>query len=161
MKLEDAPPPGWYPDPDRFHSLRWWEGTDWSDARRVPPSTTELAYQAREANEASLPTKGSREQYVPPGLRSDRRDADEIVTQVRKVAREEVQRAADLFSQRSTNALRSLQRVIGGYVGTFLRWFRIALFVGALLVIAWFVLQLFVQASLFNWLGDRIDSFTD
>ena len=45
---------------------------------------------------------------------------------------------------------------VGG--STFLRWIRIALFVGAVLVIAWFVLQLFVQTSLLDWIGDRIDS---
>ena len=158
MKLEDAPAPGWYPDPERNHTLRWWEGTDWSDVRRPPPTTTEIEYQLRET---TLPSKRSvDDKVVPRDARLDRRDADELVTQVRDVAREEVQRAADLFTQRSRTAVRSFQRVVTDYVGRLFRWIRIALFVGAVLVIAWFILQLFVQASLLDWLGDRIDNIT-
>jgi hypothetical protein len=32
-----APPPGWYMDPHGSGSQRWWNGTVWSDAVRVPP----------------------------------------------------------------------------------------------------------------------------
>ncbi len=31
------PPPGWYPEP-ATGSLRWWDGTMWTDARHAPPS---------------------------------------------------------------------------------------------------------------------------
>ncbi|NNE11366.1 MAG: DUF2510 domain-containing protein, partial [Ilumatobacter sp.] len=42
MRLEDAPPAGWYPDPEGGSRLRWWEGTDWSDRWRAPPTASEV-----------------------------------------------------------------------------------------------------------------------
>jgi hypothetical protein len=159
MRLEDAPAAGWYPDPERSGNVRWWEGTDWSDAHRLQPTTTKIEYDQREAIQ---PVKSSAQDYVPRGdLGAERLNTDEMVDQVRVAAREEVQRAADVFSDRSRTAVRSLQRVIGDYVGTAVRWIRIALFVGAVVIIAWFVLQLFVQASIFDWVGDRIDNIGD
>jgi Domain of unknown function (DUF4190)/Protein of unknown function (DUF2510) len=29
--------PGWYPDPSRPGSLRWWDGTQWSEHRAAMP----------------------------------------------------------------------------------------------------------------------------
>jgi hypothetical protein len=31
------PEPGWYPDPAMIGGLRWWDGTQWSEHRLVPP----------------------------------------------------------------------------------------------------------------------------
>ncbi|MEV0242358.1 DUF2510 domain-containing protein [Streptomyces sp. NPDC050674] len=31
-----TPPPGWYPDPHAPHLRRWWDGTAWTEHRRVP-----------------------------------------------------------------------------------------------------------------------------
>ncbi|MFC7984921.1 DUF2510 domain-containing protein [Streptomyces sp. NPDC057336] len=31
-----TPPPGWYPDPSAPHQERWWDGTAWTEHRRVP-----------------------------------------------------------------------------------------------------------------------------
>ncbi|MEJ6721879.1 DUF2510 domain-containing protein, partial [Ilumatobacter sp.] len=42
MRIIDAPREGWYPDPDGRQRLRWWDGLDWTDIRRAPPSSAEL-----------------------------------------------------------------------------------------------------------------------
>jgi|HubBroStandDraft_4_1064222.scaffolds.fasta_scaffold52878_2 hypothetical protein len=31
-----APPPGWYPEPG-VGTLRWWDGSRWTEARHYPP----------------------------------------------------------------------------------------------------------------------------
>ena len=51
--------------------------------------------------------------------------------------------------------------VVDEYSGLVIRWLRIALLLGALLVIAWFIFEFIAQATFFDWLGDRIDNFTD
>ncbi len=33
-----TPPPGWYPDPHAPHLERWWDGTAWTEHRRMPAS---------------------------------------------------------------------------------------------------------------------------
>jgi hypothetical protein len=46
--LEPAPPPGWYPDPDRAPGLvRWWNGVGWSDV--ATPAGPGVAVQASAA----------------------------------------------------------------------------------------------------------------
>ena len=48
MRRADAPKPGWFPDPQSRTRLRWWDGDDWSDIRRAPPSDSELTkYEAQ------------------------------------------------------------------------------------------------------------------
>ena len=42
MRRVDAPRAGWYPDPESRTNLRYWDGLDWTDARRAPPSAAEL-----------------------------------------------------------------------------------------------------------------------
>ena len=42
-----------------------------------------------------------------------------------------------------------------------MRWFRVALLLSFIVLLAWFIWSVFAQKSLFDWLGDRIDHITD
>ncbi|HUS41030.1 MAG TPA: DUF2510 domain-containing protein [Ilumatobacteraceae bacterium] len=162
MRRVDAPRAGWYPDPEGRTNLRYWDGLDWSDARRSPPSAAELlSYEQREAFEAA-------HQYVPPaavpddfGYRGGRADNQQIVEDVRRAARTEVDRAADLFSQRARQMQRDIVPLVSAYTNRLVRWIRFAAIVAVVLLVAYFVFQVVAQASLFEWIGDRIDNFTD
>ncbi|MDH3754932.1 MAG: DUF2510 domain-containing protein [Acidimicrobiia bacterium] len=156
MKLEDAPPPGWYPDPLGGGRLRWWEGTDWTDEYRSPPTATERDVAFRAASDVAT---GSAVPRVGD-LQLRERDTEQIVSQVRDATRLEVSRAADLFSRRAQVAIAQSRSVVAEYAAVFLRWIKIAIVVGALLVIAWFIFQFIAQVTLFEWLGDRIDNVT-
>ena len=159
MRLEDAPPAGWYPDPEGGSRLRYWEGTDWSDRFRAPPTSGVVKFQADAAEHArhEFDRVGG---HVPMGGLS-RQDSDEIISQVRMAARAEAERAATLFGQQARSATRDLQPLITQYTSKITRWFRIASVLAILAVAAWLVWQIFVQVSLFEWIGDRIDNFTD
>jgi hypothetical protein len=162
MRREDAPRAGWYPDPENRTMLRYWDGLDWTGARRSPPSAAELlSYEQREAFEAA-------HQYVAPvasvsGAMSGRpgRSDQQIVEDVRRAARSEVDRAADLFSQRARQMQRDITPLISDYTNRLIKWIRFAAIVAVVLLVAYFVFQVVAQASLFEWIGDRIDNFTD
>ena len=163
MRRVDAPRAGWYPDPENLTSLRYWDGLDWTDARRSPPSAAELlTYEQREAFEAA-------HQYVAPSVsaaaaaanRVGRPDNQQIVDDVRRAARLEVDRAAELFSQRARQMQRDFVPLISDYTNRIVKWIRIAAIVAIVLLVAYFVFQVVAQASLFEWIGDRIDNFTD
>jgi hypothetical protein len=156
VKLEDAPPPGWYPDPEGGGRLRWWEGADWTDARRSLPSAAEMQ-NALDARGAEWPPSGP---PLPGAVRQSSSDTEEIVSRVRSAAREEATRAADLLTQRAQTTLQLGRSVIAEYAGVVLRWVKIAVVVAAVAVIAWFVLQFLAQATFLNWTGDRIDNIT-
>jgi hypothetical protein len=98
MRVEDAPRAGWYPDPEGGSRLRWWEGTDWADRWRAPPTAGVVEIQARAAREA-------REQFDDVGGHVNvgslnRQDSEAIINQVRMAARSEAERAAGLFRRR-------------------------------------------------------------
>ena len=42
-----------------------------------------------------------------------------------------------------------------------MRWFRVALMLSFIVLMASFIYTVFVQKSMFDWLGDRIDNLTD
>jgi hypothetical protein len=162
MRRTDAPRPGWYPDPENRTTLRYWDGLDWTDARRSPPSSAELlSFEQREAFAAA-------HQYVPPVAAAARAAADhlhpgnqQIVEDVRLAARSEVDRAAYLLSQRARQVQRDIVPLVTEYTNRMVKWIRFAAIIAIVLLAAYFVFQVLAQASLFDWIGDRIDNFTD
>lgn len=159
MRRADAPPTGWYPDPQGNARLRWWDGEDWADRYRPPPSPSELvAIGMRSRAAADLRTAASATSEHAQELAAlRRRDAEEIALQVRQVARNEIERAADIFSARARAATRQIEPLISQYSNRVLRWLRILLILAVLLVIGWFVFQAVAQVTFFEWVGDRID----
>ena len=162
MKLADAPPAGWYPGPARRHAaalvgrqrldrelpgpsdgLRGGRSSGWDDNRTAPRSA---ASQLPEAVEAAGAV---------------RRDTEAIISEVRKVARSEVERAADIFSARARAAARDIQPLITQYSMKFMRPFKIASVILVIAFVGWVVFQFIVQQSFYDWIGDRIDNLTD
>lgn len=162
MRNADAPPAGWYPDPRSTTHLRWWDGLDWTDIRRAPPSQAELI--AAEENRRFYDANSTAAPNFQPAAAASgmgRQDVQQIIAEVRSVARSEVDRAAQEFSQRATTAMRGFTPLITQYTNRFVRWFKIALGFALALVVVWFLFQVFAQATLFDWIGDRIDNLTD
>lgn len=158
MRIEDAPPPGWYPDPEGTSRLRYWEGTDWSDRFRPRPIQSYVA----EVPQSSSNQDGSH-RWVPdaPGLNARGVNTQAVVDQVRVAAREEAERAADMFARRARAAGREIEPLISQYTSRIMRWFRFASVLAIVLLIGWVIWQVFVQVSLFDWIGERIDNLTD
>lgn len=165
MRKVDAPRAGWYPDPRQRARLRWWDGDDWSDIWRAPPSEAELiaAEQNREfyENQKDLVAVAREQAQMANRGAMGRQDVEQVIAEVRSVARAEVDRAAQEFSARATNAMRSITPLVSEYTSTLLRWIKRAIIIAIVLLVAYFVFQVVVQASFFEWLGDRIDNLTD
>ena len=162
--MADAPPAGWYPDPSGRTRLRWWDGLDWSDAlRSVPRGRVLEELEELERLAGAAATEGAADGAVSAAQFAARRrsDTDEIISQVRDIARTEVDRAADAFSMRAEAATRRIQPLVTEYTSKALRLVRIAVAVALLVLVAWFVLQFVIQASLLEWIGDRIDNLTN
>lgn len=156
MRNVDAPRAGWYPDPQSRTKLRWWDGLDWSDIWRAPPSGAELIA-AEELHKFGQP------QPVPSGTPPpmsglSRQDANAIIEEVRNVARSEIDRATQEFSNRATTAVRSFTPLITEYTSQLKKWVRRAIIIAIVLLTAYFIFQVVAQASFFEWLGDRIDN---
>lgn len=160
MRRADAPPPGWYPDPTGGARLRWWDGLDWTDHHRAPPHRGGV--DVREEADTSEPTRRASEAIDhAPGRRGSARRPDEtaeIMAEVRKVARDEVDRAVNTLSNRARDATRGLEPLISQYGDQVLRWLRIAGIVAVALVVLWMLLQAFAQTTLLDWVGDRVDN---
>jgi hypothetical protein len=170
VKAADAPPAGWYPDPRGGQRLRWWDGTDWADHWRPRPGSTELAIRARRDAAANGTTTGAAAAGGRAGLPAspapvarglDQAAAQDVIAEVRKVARSEIDRAAELFTQRARAATREIEPLVSQYTSRVLRWLRLAAVIALVLVIAWFTFQTIAQVSFFEWLGDRIDNLTN
>ena len=165
MRRIDAPRAGWYPDPESRTALRWWDGLDWTDARRAEPSQAELlSYESQAAFEAA-------HRYVPPvedaltaataAGRTGRPDSQQVIDQVRRATREEIDRAADVFARQARSMRSEIEPLISQYSNRIVRWIKIAAIVAIALLVAYFVFQVVAQASLFEWIGDRIDNLTN
>lgn len=161
MRTEDAPPPGWYPDPDGTSRLRFWEGTDWSDRFRSRPTDGQLTIMTQVAADAAR-NEGSH-RWVPDdhGLGNPNVNTQAVVDQVRLAARAEAERAAQMFGYQARSMTRDLQPLISQYTSKITRWFRIASVLAIVLLVGWVLWQVFLQVSLFEWIGDRIDNLTD
>ncbi len=157
MRLADAPPPGWYPDPESRGRLRWWEGSDWTEARRPPPVGFEVGRPTRVPAPPQVPAVPGEEVDEVVRRRGRGPDAEEIVAHVRRAAREEVDRAADIFSRRARDAIGRTHSVARELLDTVFRWIRFVVVAAAVVVIVWFVLQFLAQAAFLEWLGDRFD----
>lgn len=164
MRTSEAPPAGWYPDPTGRAGLRWWNGLDWTDHRRAP---VPRAHDADAAGAAPAPTDvtGRVQDAAARGQQAARSrtrdDTAEIMTEVRKVAREEVDRAVNLVTQRASDAARGFEPLISQYGDRVMRWVRNLGIIAIALIVLWLVLQTVAQTSLLDWLGDRIDNLTD
>ncbi len=163
MRRIDAPRAGWYPDPESRTALRWWDGLDWTDARRAPPSQAELlSFESQAAFEQA-------HRYVPPtedafaaaAGRAGRPDSQQVIDQVRRATREEIDRAADVFARQARSMRAEIEPLISQYSSRVVRWIKIAAIVAIVLLVAYFVFQVVAQASLFEWIGDRIDNLTN
>jgi hypothetical protein len=163
VRREDAPRAGWYPDPESRTALRWWDGSDWTDARRAPPSNAELrSFESHAEFEAA-------HRYVAPvqdtmtaaARRADRAESQRVIEDMRRAARGEVDRAAVIFARRASEMRSNVGPLISEYTNRVVKWIRIAIVVAIVLLAAYFTFQLLAQASLFEWIGDRIDNFTD
>jgi len=165
MRRVDAPKAGWYPDPESRANLRWWDGLDWTDAWRAPPSQAELiSFENRAAFEAA-------HRFVPPveaassianvASRAGQPDSQQVIEEVRRAARSEVDRAADVFARQARAMQQDIAPLISQYTNRLVRWIRFAVIVAIVLLVAYFVFQVVAQASLFEWIGDRIDNLTD
>jgi hypothetical protein len=91
----------------------------------------------------------------------NQRDNQQLVDEVRIAARQEVDRAAQEFSDRATTAVRRVAPLISEYTNRLTKWVRRAAIIAVVLLTAYFVFQVVVQASFIDWIGDRIDNVTD
>ena len=162
MRNADAPAAGWYPDPEHRSRLRWWDGLDWNDIWRAPPSQAELLA----AEETARFLENNEMEVAPIAARSlsnvgSRDDSQRIIEEIRTVARQEVDRAGQQFSDRAATAVRSINPLISEYGSQVKTWVRRAVIIAILLLVAYFVLQTIGQAAILDWFGDRIDSLTE
>jgi Protein of unknown function (DUF2510) len=168
MRRADAPRAGWYPDPESRTNLRWWDGLDWTDVRRAPPSGAEMI-----AAESAARFRAAANDFAPGATRAASTAAaaaaagtattqsQAVIKEVREATRSEIDRAAQMLSRQAAAARQNLTPLITQYTNKLFRWVKIAIVLGVLAFAAWVAFQIFAQASLFDWIGERIDNITD
>jgi hypothetical protein len=158
MKVSDAPRAGWYPDPSGSARLRWWDGTDWTDTFRPPPTVSELA--RAKVTPVDVPDRVASAAQAARGQLS-RADMETVVAEVRQIARKEIDRAADILQARATATARQFQPLVTEYTNRLLRWMKILAVVALIALIGWIVFNAIAEVTFFEWLGDRIDALTE
>jgi hypothetical protein len=88
-------------------------------------------------------------------------DNAQLVEQVRRAAREEAQRASELFGQQARAATRNIAPLITEYTTKIGRVIRFLSVLAIIVLVLYVGFQIWAQQSLFEWIGDRIDSLTD
>lgn len=166
MRRADAPRAGWYPDPESRASLRWWDGLDWTDARRAPPSEAELlSYESQlefeDAHRRVVSATAESVSSMQQRAQERRVDSQRVIEDVRRAARDEVDRAADTFARQARSLQAEITPLISQYSNRIVRWIRVLAVLAIVLLIAYVLFQVVAQASFFEWLGDRIDNLTD
>ena len=164
MRKADAPAPGWFPDPQNPTRLRWWDGEDWTDIRRAPPSDAEVQrYEElqRLMSPTTPPLQQAGQPRYDPNAALTRQDSQQIITEVRNAARAEVDRAAELFTHRANQAVRQVTPLISDYTNRLIRLIKVVAVIAIVLLVAYFVFHVVAQASFFEWIGDRIDNWTN
>ncbi len=177
MRAADAPAPGWYPDPRGGTRLRWWDGRDWSDHWRPPPPTrflddgiealTEARAASADAGERGGSTRRSRSGQAAAqqgNATLSRRDRDELIAEVRRSARQEVERATatltDTAREATTSIEATIRRLADEYLPTIATWVKRGVKIVVVLGLILFLLQAvgsIAQVRLLDWIGDRID----
>jgi len=167
VRRADAPRPGWYPDPTGDHRLRWWDGTDWTDHRRIRPPRegdggdgSSPAAVAGDTNPAGSPAT---DRGVRTAARSATTQADQtaaMVAEARKVARDEVEKAVRDVKRQVDHARWKYEPMLREYLGRARSWLRTLVIAVVIVTVLWVVLQTVAQVSLLDWLGERVDAVT-
>lgn len=173
MNRTEAPAPGWYPDPVQRARLRWWDGSDWSDHRRVGPRPADLLHTDHQPERARSWSTAAPEAGSPVDVRGavsaasrassaiSREDASAIVSEVRRVTRGELDRATTRLTQQAGDLRTQLEPLLQDYGRRFLRWARRAAVIAIAIYVLYVLATAQLQTSLFDWLGDQVDKLID